>query len=97
MDKTEMYNVTITLSTDGHCIETAAKIELRKLTDRLLQSCSDSIDRETERKIELLQQFLRNTDFNALRASDDRLAGLTPALCNLTWDEGQHPLLTIQG
>ncbi len=92
-----MYNVTVILSTDGHCIETAAKIELRRITDRILQSCSDSIDNESERKIELLQQFLRNTDFNALRASDDRLAGMTPALCNLTWDEEKHTLLTIQG
>lgn len=92
-----MYNVTVILETDGHCIETAAKIELRKLTDIVLSSCSDSIDRETEKKIELLQQFLKTSDFENLRASDERLAGFTPATCILTRDEDYNPVLSIQG
>lgn len=92
-----MKNVNIILHTGEHCIETSAKIEFRRLTDQLLESDSGSIDPELEKKIELLLYFLKNTDFNALRASDERLAGLTAAACILQWDEGGRSLVTVQG
>lgn len=76
-----MNSITVTLHTGEHCIETSAKIEFRRLTDQLLESDSENIDPELEKKIELLLHFLKNSDFNKLRASDERLSGVTPGIC----------------
>jgi hypothetical protein len=32
-------------------------------------------------KLELLRNFLENSNFNALRSSDERLAGIIPGYC----------------
>jgi len=90
-----MNNITVTLHTGGHCIETSAKNEFRRLTDQLLESDSGNIDHTLELKIELLLHFLENSDFNMLRASDERLAGITPAECIIRWDNNKHSVVML--
>lgn len=90
-----MNNITITLRTGEHCIETSAKIELRKLTDLILESDMENADADMEQRIELLLHFLENSDFNMLRASDERFAGITPAECTVKWDENNRSIVLI--
>ncbi|HOP28536.1 MAG TPA: hypothetical protein P5120_03640 [Spirochaetota bacterium] len=90
-----MKNITVTLHTGEHCIETSAKIEFRRLTDLLLQSDTDNIDSDIEEKIELLLNFLENSDFNILRASDERLAGITPSDCIIKWDKNNTAVVKL--
>lgn len=81
-----MNSITVALHTGEHCIETSAKNELRRLTNILLESGTECKDTALEKKIELLLSFLNNSDFNMLRASDERLAGITPAECIVAWN-----------
>ncbi len=91
-----MNNITVILHTGEHCIETSAKNEFRRLTNLLLESDSGNISPELEQKIELLLHFLENSDFNMLRASDERLAGVTAANCIVMWNEDGRSIVTIQ-
>lgn len=88
-----MNCITVTLYTGEHCIETSAKIEFRRLTDQLLESDSENIDPELEKKIELLLHFLKNSDFNKLRASDERLSGVTPGICIIGKNSSGLPVI----
>ncbi len=90
-----MNSITVKLHTGEHCIETSAKIELRRLTDILLQSDAEKTDPELEKQIELLLHFLKNSDFNILRASDDRFAGVTPSDCIIKWDEKSNAIVIL--
>ena len=69
------------------------KIEFRRLTDQLLESDSENIDPELEKKIELLLHFLKNSDFNKLRASDERLSGVTPGICIIGKNSSGLPVI----
>ena len=76
-----MGRVTVTLHTGGHCIETAAKNEFRRITELLLSTEDEPVLNESAPKLELLREFIETADFNALRASDERLAGIKPGYC----------------
>jgi len=67
----------VTLHLEGHCVETAARKEFKRLMDALFDETGDAP--ELEARIELVRAFLDTADFPALRASDGRLAGTEPA------------------
>jgi hypothetical protein len=77
--------VTIKLILNGHCIETAAKEALQKLLDAMLQSETD--DKNLQQQYQLLYDFIKTADFKKLRASDERLTGIVPAVCEIYIDE----------
>lgn len=76
-----MRDVTVTLFTGAHCIETEAKNEFRKLTGMLLETDDESAAVDMGEQLELLREFIETADFNALRSSDERLAGIRPGAC----------------
>lgn len=63
----------IKIHLSGHCIETGAKNEFRRLMDEYF----DSNDPQAgiENRLELLREFIEKSDFKKLRASDERLSG----------------------
>lgn len=65
--------VRLTLHLSGHCVETAARKEFKRLMDAAFDETGDNP--ELEARIELVRAFLASADFPALRASDPRLAG----------------------
>jgi hypothetical protein len=78
-------NVTLTLRMRGHCVQTEAKNEFRRLTGLLLESCDEPEVTETGRKLELLRAFIETADWNSLRSADERLAGTRPGECVIAW------------
>lgn len=90
MDNT-VQKVTVTLLTGTHCVETEAKNEFRRLTSLLLESCDGPDVTEAGRKLELLREFIETADFNTLRSSDERLAGIRPGTCVIAWDSNGKP------
>jgi hypothetical protein len=66
-------NVTVKLHIKNHCIETEARNEYRRLME--IYFSTDDLEGELDDKIELLRDFLENSDFPKLRASDARLSG----------------------
>jgi hypothetical protein len=66
-------NVTVSLHIKNHCIETEARNEYNRLMDTYFST--DDIEGALDEKIELLRDFLENSDFPKLRSSDERLAG----------------------
>lgn len=70
--------VEIILDLQGHCVETAAKHEYKRLMDRVFtEDVLGDSEAYIEEKIGLLSDFLHAADFSALRASDEQLAGIT--------------------
>jgi len=65
----------------GHCVETAAKMEFKRLMDAAFEETGDTADLEA--RIELIRAFLEEADFPALRSSDPRLAGEVEAEVNI--------------
>ncbi len=66
-------DVTVNLHIKSHCIETEARNEYSRLMDTYFST--DDLEGELDVKIELLRDFLENSDFPKLRASDMRLSG----------------------
>lgn len=64
----------VKLHLNGHCIETEAKIRFRRLMDQYFTA--DSPPPDLPEKIETLRIFIEQSDFAALRASDQRLCGM---------------------
>jgi hypothetical protein len=62
----------VTLTLDGVCIETAAKAAHRELVRTLLEQGEPSESQKNQ--LALLEAFLKQTDFPALRASQPDLA-----------------------
>ncbi|MEW6525341.1 MAG: hypothetical protein AB1444_01580 [Spirochaetota bacterium] len=85
--------VTIKLILNEHCIETAAKEALQKLLDAMLQS--ETEDKNLQEQYQLLYDFIQTTDFKKLRASDERLTGIVPAVCEVYVDDAGKPALRI--
>ncbi|HOK02000.1 MAG TPA: hypothetical protein PKX79_05595 [Spirochaetota bacterium] len=82
-----MDETIVTLYTGEHCIETSAKNEFKSLTEKLL-TCDDEKECEVlGAKLELLRNFLENSNFNELRSSDERLAGIIPGYCIIHRDQ----------
>ena len=91
MDETIVY-----LDLDGHCIETAAKNEYKKLTASYFLSDTGSDETEINKKLELLYEFIQLTDFSELRASDERLARFKESEAELFRNENGEPVLKLQ-
>ncbi|MEJ5363172.1 MAG: hypothetical protein WBK20_00705 [Spirochaetota bacterium] len=71
----------ITLKTEGHCIENAAKEKLQELINTII--IRDEEDFILQSQYELLYEFIHTADFKTLRASDERLAGILPCECEI--------------
>lgn len=76
----------VNLSLHRHCIETAAKMEYRRLMGDYFAS-DTTRSAEIEDKIALLKEFVESSDFPALRASDERLSGTIDSRVTLYRDE----------
>lgn len=90
-----MYSVTVTLHTGSHCIETESKNMFRNTTLKLLETVDESAADVLGKQLELLREFLETADFNMLRSSDIRLAGLAEGTCILSRDENGKPVLEL--
>ena len=61
---------------DGHCIETEARRQRDRLVKEVLSSADEhSHGSDVHRDLELLTDFLTDTDFRALRARRTELEG----------------------
>ncbi|HOJ29819.1 MAG TPA: hypothetical protein PL059_12175 [Spirochaetota bacterium] len=85
--------IQVTLYLNGHCVETAAKETLQKLLDAMLQS--ETEDQNLHERYQLLYDFLHTADFKQLRASDERLTGIVPTVCEVYRDENGKPAIRI--
>lgn len=66
------------LKLEGHCIETAARIECRRLEYLLFDLPESDPDRQpVADRLGIIQRFLQMTDFAALRAQRPELDGRT--------------------
>lgn len=66
------------LKLEGHCIETAARIECRRLEYLLFDMHEQDADRPpVADRLGIIQRFLERTDFEALRAQRPELDGRT--------------------
>lgn len=73
----------------GQCIETAARAERARFESRLLEiGESDSGFRAAAADLALLTEFLRTTDFPALRAARPELDGRAAVAVALSRDDG---------
>lgn len=87
----------IKLEAGGHCIHSAAKEELRRMAADILNSADDQVSPLMKENYELLEEFLTVTDFNALRASDQRYTGAADAVCILGRNADGRPVIRIAG
>jgi len=76
-----MKTISVTLHTGTHCIETEAKNSFRRLTGQLLETENEQEAAVLGQQLGLLREFIGTADFNALRASDERLAGIVQGIC----------------
>ncbi|MCU0849464.1 MAG: hypothetical protein MUD12_16400 [Spirochaetes bacterium] len=90
-----MERVTVELFIqEGCCIECAAKREYNRLFMRIMEgiehpgSCDES-------RMDLLLDFLKQSDFSALRASDEGLSGMKSSHCVLERNSNGMPCLSI--
>ena len=90
-----MKQVSVQLKTGGHCIHCAAQIEFRHIAQLIMESTEDTVPPVLAEQIELLTEFLENTDFNALRASDPRFEGIKTGFCTLTRGADGKPVITV--
>ena len=70
-----------------HCIECAAKRELKALMDSCFEN--SEISKNIEEKIELVRRFLTESDFAKLR-SDERLSGIIESFICISTDENNE-------
>lgn len=89
-----MNSTGIKLHLKNHCIETASKKELKRLTDTYLES-TDSPD-DILKMIELLQDFIKQSDFPALRAGDERLSGIKESIVKISRGESGNIIINIE-
>ncbi len=69
----DVMSCEIHLSLSGHCVETAARNEFKRLMDGYFAGTGESGG--IEERLALLREFIETSDFQALRASDERLSG----------------------
>ncbi len=81
------------LRLDGHCVETAARGEFKRLMDRFFSDCGDEPD--LGERLELLREFIEISDFAALRSFDERLSGAVPCTVTVYRNESGAPALVI--
>ncbi len=68
-----MISMNVKLHLKNHCIETEAKKKLKNLIDFYFESSNNQ--NSILYRIELLQQFIKESDFPKLRASDEKFSG----------------------
>ena len=78
-----MREISVELHTGLHCIESAAKNEFRKITGILLDNDDESSSEYLEQQLELLREFIAESDFNSLRACSTVFSGEVPGVCLL--------------
>jgi len=89
-----MASVVIKLHLKNHCIETAANKQLKSLTGQYFESSGS--DDEILEKIELLQEFIKESDFPGLRAGDERLSGIVELFVNISRDSSNNFILSVE-
>lgn len=75
-----------------HCIECAAKRELKALMDSCFEN--SEISKNIEEKIELVRRFLTESDFVKLR-TDERLSGLVESFVYISTGENNEVKIEI--
>ena len=90
-----MKHVSVQLKTGGHCIHCAAQIEFRRIAQLIMESTEETVPPVLAEQLELLTEFLENTDFNALRASDPRFEGIKTGYCILTRGADNKPVISV--
>ncbi len=90
-----MKPLRVTLHLTGHCIETAAKMEMRRLTDLYFNTNNDPD--ALLKKIELLQEFIKKSDFQKLRSGDERFSGAKEATICLSIGSNNNFTLDFVG
>ena len=73
----------VTLHLAGHCIETAARKQMRAWVEHALHSNSASVNEEI---LEFLDSFITQTDFPKLRGTRPELDGRTLVSVVVTFD-----------
>ncbi len=81
------------LRLDGHCVETAARGEFKRLLDRYFSVPDEAED--MEECLELLREFIEKSDFPTLRSSDERLSGAVACTVTVYRDESGEPSIMI--
>lgn len=81
----------VKLQFKGHCIETAAKQEFKRLMDKYFES--DNGIKSMEKNIEILREFIEKVDFARLRSSDPRLAGDIESVVYLKKEDNEIKLI----
>ena len=81
----------VILDLRGHCIQTSAEQEFRRLMGEFFIQEQEEIPEE----ISLLRDFLESADFSRLRGSDPRLAGEIPCRVSVARDDGGAFSVTV--
>ena len=68
-----IMQVSVNLHLKDNCIETEARNEYNRMMEQYFET--DDVEGELDVKIELLRDFLEESDFGMLRSSDHRLSG----------------------
>ncbi len=89
-----MAPVVLKLHLKNHCIRTAAKKYYKVLIDQYFENIGD-VD-EILMKIELLRDFLKESDFPRLRAENEKLSGAVESFVNISRDDGANFILSIE-
>lgn len=92
-----MAKIQIKLHTGTHCVETEAKNMLRRITELILNTDDETEVCELGIQLELLREFVETADFNYLRASDERYAGMVEAVCILSRCKNGKPVIDVSG
>ena len=76
--------LSVVLHLDGHCVKTTAHREFLRLVNEFMELLTEPETVVIEAQIQLLRSFLEETDFAALRASDERLTGVVESWVRLS-------------
>ncbi len=82
------------LRLDGHCVETAARGEFKRLMDRFFSEPDDADD--IAERLDLLREFIDTSDFAALRSSDERLSGAVACTVAVYRDGNGAPAVSVE-
>jgi len=82
-----MSKPTVVLHLNGHCVKTAAQKEFIRLVDQYMALPPYGEDVDMAFRIEMLRQFLENSDFALLRSGDERLTGVREAWVRMSRDD----------
>ncbi len=90
----DMAPVIVKLHLKGHCIETEAKRLLKKLTGQYFEGSGKG--NEVLEKVELLQDFIKQSDFARLRTENEKLSGIIESFVSITLDDRGKIILNIE-